>query len=600
MVEIVTEGVWRIADRGANTYLVDGRDGLTLIDTGFPDGVQVVLAALGEIGRTPADLKHIVATHAQFDHIGSLADLVAATGATTWMHVLDAPIAEGREPFRHLNPPPGLLGKLLYGHFAKAGRTVAPARIDHTVSDGDLIPAADGLRVVHIPGHCLGQIALIDEARSTAFVGDVAMNVVGLGDPIAFEDLQEGRRSQKEARAPRFRHRGLRTRQADPERRRQGLPSQVGLSERSAMYDGDAPSTPRAMTKTSAGRFFEDFRLGETLVHATPRTLGEGDRAAYLALYAPRHALTSSAPFARACGLQGFPLDPWLVFHTVFGKTVPDVSVNAVANLGYADGRWLEPVQPGDTLSARSEVIGLKETSNGEAGVVYVRTTGFDQTGAEVLTYVRWVLVRKRLAGAGSGLEAHVPKLPAAVAAEALRAPEGLDFRDYDFAAAGSPHAFEDYEVGERIDHVDGMAVEEAEAQMATRLYQNTAKVHFNAYERAKEPSGRRLVYGGVVISTARALSYNGLENAQVMLALNGGRHVNPFFAGATLFAWSQVLETARLPGPGRIGALRLRTVAAKDHPCSDFPGSDEAGRLPAQVCLDLDYWVAIPARTDG
>jgi 2-methylfumaryl-CoA hydratase len=186
------------------------------------------------------------------------------------------------------------------------------------------------------------------------------------------------------------------------------------------------------------------------------------------------------------------------------------------------------------------------------------------------------------------------------VAAADLRAPEGLDFRAYDFAAGGSPHAFEDYAVGERIDHVDGVAVEEAEAQMATRLYQNTAKVHFNAFERAKDPSGKRLVYGGVVISTARALTYNGLENAGLMLALNGGRHVNPYFAGGTLFAWSEVLETARLPGPGRVGALRLRTIATKDRPCADHPGPDAEGKYPAEVCLDLDYWVAIPARTDG
>ena len=352
-------------------------------------------------------------------------------------------------------------------------------------------------------------------------------------------------------------------------------------------------------SKTSAGRFFEDFRLGETLNHATPRTLGEGDRGLYMALYAPRHAVTSSAPYAAACGLEGFPLDPWLVFHTVFGKTVPDVSVNAVANLGYADGRWIRPVRVGDTLRARSEVIGLKETSNGKTGVVYVRTTGVDQGGAEVLTYARWVLVRKRDAGTPAG-ESRVPDLPTVVASADLRAPEGLDFRGYDFDVAGSPHAFEDYEVGERIDHVDGMAVQEAEAQMATRLYQNTAKVHFNAYERAKDPSGKRLVYGGVAISTARALSYNGLENAAPMLALNGGRHVNPFFAGGTLFAWTQVLDAVRLPGPNRIGALRLRTIATKDRPCTDFPGPDEKGAYPLEVVLDLDTWVAIPARTDG
>ncbi len=345
--------------------------------------------------------------------------------------------------------------------------------------------------------------------------------------------------------------------------------------------------------KTDPGRFFEDFRLGETLVHATPRTLTAGDQALYTALYGGRHALYSSTPFARASGLTDAALDPLLVFHTVFGKTVPDISLNAVANLGYAEGRFLRPVSAGETLHATSEVIGLKETSNRKSGVVYVRTTGWND-GEAVLSYVRWVLVRKRDEAAPAPAE-RVPETASAVAADDLMIPPGLDFSGYDFAAAGAPHAFEDYAVGEKIDHVDGMAVEEAEAQMATRLYQNTAKVHFNQFERARDPSGRRLVYGGVVISTARALAFNGLQNAGMMLAINAGRHVNPFFAGRTIFAWSEVLDRAEL-SPS-VGALRLRLVATADRPCTDFPDRDDKGVYPSEVLLDFDYWAAIPRR---
>ena len=348
------------------------------------------------------------------------------------------------------------------------------------------------------------------------------------------------------------------------------------------------------MTKTERGRFFEDFRLGETLGHSTPRTLTEGDRALYIALYGGRHALFSSAPFAAACGLRRAPLDPLLVFHTVFGKTVPDISLNAIANLGYAEGRFLRAVSAGETLSATSEVIGLKETSNRKSGVVYVRTTGRTADGEPVLSYVRWVLVRKRDEASPAPVE-RVPVLADAVAASDLVLPGGLDFRGYDFVAAGAPNAYEDYAVGEKIDHLDGMAVEEAEAQMATRLYQNTAKVHFNQFEWSKDQSGRRLVYGGVVISTARALSFNGLQNAGLILALNGGRHVNPFFAGRTIFAWSQVLDRVELSDS--VGALRLRLVATADRSCADFPDKDAAGGYPPEVLLDLDYWAAIPRR---
>jgi 2-methylfumaryl-CoA hydratase len=347
------------------------------------------------------------------------------------------------------------------------------------------------------------------------------------------------------------------------------------------------------MSKTNPGNYFEDFRLGQLLRHATPRTITDGDRALYVAFTGARQAITSSDEVARAAGLAGAPMDPLLVFHMVFGKSVPDISLNAVANLGYADGRFEAPVFAGDTLTSTSEVIGLKENSNRKTGVVYVRTTGANQRGETVLSYVRWVMVRKRDEAAAIAAEA-VPALPEAVAGSALKPPPGLDFKGYDFGLGGSAHAFEDYEVGERIDHVDGMAVEEAEHQMATRLYQNTAKVHFNAFERAKDPSGRRLVYGGVVISTARALSFNGLENAGLMLAINGGRHVNPFFAGGTVFAWSQVLDKADLGGAG---ALRLRLVATKDRPCADFPDKDAEGKYPAEVILDFDYWAAIPRR---
>ncbi|MEM6466084.1 MAG: MaoC family dehydratase, partial [Pseudomonadota bacterium] len=149
------------------------------------------------------------------------------------------------------------------------------------------------------------------------------------------------------------------------------------------------------MSKTNPGRFFEDYTVGETLVHATPRTVTAGDRALYHALYPARHALHSSDRFAQGCNLPASPLDDLIVFHVVFGKTVPDISINAVANLGYAEGRFLRPVYPGETLEAVSEVIGLKENSNGKTGIVWVRSTGL-RDGEPVLSYVRWVMVRKR------------------------------------------------------------------------------------------------------------------------------------------------------------------------------------------------------------
>ncbi len=339
--------------------------------------------------------------------------------------------------------------------------------------------------------------------------------------------------------------------------------------------------------KTNAGRFFEDYRLGEVIAHAVPRTISGGERALYHALYPARHAIYSADTFAETCGLDRSPIDDLAAFHVVFGKTVPDISLNAVANLGYAEGRWLKPVWPGDTLRSESEVIGLKQNSNGKSGVVWVRTTGFNQWDDPVLSYVRWVMVRKRAPEAPAP-DTVIPELAGAVAASDLVIPEGLDFLQYDFTAAGEPHRWGDYAVGEQIDHVDRVTIEEAEHMIATRLWQNTAKVHFDATNRA---DGKRLIYGGHVISLARALSFNGLANAQMIVGLNAGAHANPCFAGDTVHAWTEVLDKAETHAPG-VGAIRLRLVATKGEA---FALRDEDGKYLPDVLLDLDYWALMP-----
>ena len=343
------------------------------------------------------------------------------------------------------------------------------------------------------------------------------------------------------------------------------------------------------MSKTNPGNFFEDFELGQVIQHATPRTITEGDRAVYGALYPTRFAIPSSAAFAAASGLDPAPVEELIGFHIAFGKTVPDVSLNAVANLGYAELRFHRPLVPGDTLSTSSEVIGLKENSNGKTGVVYVRSTAVDQDGAVAIDWARWVMVHKRDLDAPAP-DAVVPELAKVVAPEDLIIPAGLDFTSYDFAAAGEPHRFDDYEVGEKIDHVDGVTLTDPEHMLATRLWQNTAKVHFNTEAR---PDGQRLIYGGHIISMARALSFNGLANAQLIAAINGGAHTSPAFAGTTVYAWSEVLDKAETSAPG-VGALRLRLVATSGRDESmTLRGED--GKYASGVLLDLDLWALCP-----
>jgi 2-methylfumaryl-CoA hydratase len=343
------------------------------------------------------------------------------------------------------------------------------------------------------------------------------------------------------------------------------------------------------MSKTNPGNFFEDFHVGQVIDHATPRTVTEGDRAVYGSLYPTRFAVPSSALFAAAVGLDPHPVEELIGFHIAFGKTVPDISLNAVANLGYAECRFRTPVAPGDTLSTSSTVIGLKQNSNGTSGVVYVRSIATNQRGEVAIEWARWVMVRKRDLDAPAP-ETVLPELAKAVDPGDLVIPAGLDFTGYDFGAAGEPHRFDDYSVGEKIDHVDGVTLTDAEHMLATRLWQNTAKLHFNTEIRS---DGNRLVYGGHIISLARALSFNGLANAQLIAAINAGAHAAPAFAGDTVYAWSEVLAKAETAAPGA-GALRLRLVATKGRDESMVLRGED-GKYAPGVLLDLDFWALIP-----
>ena len=347
------------------------------------------------------------------------------------------------------------------------------------------------------------------------------------------------------------------------------------------------------MSVGAAGNFFEDFRLSQTFRHAAPRTVQTADMTLYTALYGSRFAVQQSEPFARAIGYPAPPIDDLLVFHMVFGKSVADISLNATANLGYADCRFLAPVYAGDTLTASSEVIGLKENSSGRTGTVYVRTAGRNQRDERVLEYMRWVMVQKR--GDAPAPAPAVPQIPAGVEPGSLGAAcPPIDRSRWDDGLAGSGRRFEDYAVGENIDHVDGVTVEEAEHMMAARLYQNASRVHFNALAERAGRFGKRIAYGGHVMSIARALSFNGLANAFHLSAINAGRHVAPVFANDTLHAWTTVAGKVRLESRSDVGALRLITRATKNVAATDFPTAPASKDEPG-VVLELDYWVLMP-----
>lgn len=198
MAKHIWHGVGMISSGGVHVYMLDGgADGLVLIDAGFPDKQNAIYDGIRNLGRQVDEVKHIVLTHAHPDHIGGLAALARMTGAETWMHEIDAPIAEKGTGFRYLKRAPELVPGLLYRAVYKPGGSVGAAKIDHKVKGGDVLPIAGGLRAIHLPGHCAGQIALLWDSRRALFAGDVCTNILGLNSPVGYEDEAEGRRSQK-------------------------------------------------------------------------------------------------------------------------------------------------------------------------------------------------------------------------------------------------------------------------------------------------------------------------------------------------------------------------------------------------------------------
>jgi len=342
--------------------------------------------------------------------------------------------------------------------------------------------------------------------------------------------------------------------------------------------------------------FFEDFAVGRRFHHATPRTVTQGDASLYIALTGARAIAHCSEPAARALGHRAMPIDDLLVFHIAFGKTVPDISYNAVANLGYADLRFLAPVYAGDTISCESEVIGVRANSNGKSGVVYVRSRAYNQLRVEVLTWARWVMVAKRKPGEGVDPAPVVPTLPGLVEPSRFAVPSFLKPAALDARDSGGARLWDDYDVGEVIDHPGGATLEEAEHMAATRLYQNTARIHFDAFRAKSNQFGKRLIYGGHAISLCRSLSHDGLENAFAIAAIHGGTHANPLFAGDTLYCRHVVLARDAIPGRGDVGALRLRMLGAKNVELSQLPAV-APGQKHDAVVLDLDYSVLIPRR---
>lgn len=209
MTEQILPGVHAIRIRGGyvNAYFV-AEDEVTLIDSGLPGQAGKILRAVRDAGRKAEDLKHIAITHHHVDHSGSLAALVAATKARVYVHPLDAPIVRGDRDVPGPNPA-SKLGKALGPVIARLSpRRLAAITIDREVADGDDVPIAGGMTVVHTPGHTAGHVSYLwPQHGGVLFAGDAAGNMFGrLGPPLGMytEDMAQAKESIRKLAALEF------------------------------------------------------------------------------------------------------------------------------------------------------------------------------------------------------------------------------------------------------------------------------------------------------------------------------------------------------------------------------------------------------------
>jgi glyoxylase-like metal-dependent hydrolase (beta-lactamase superfamily II) len=154
----------------ANPYLIIDPDGLTLIDAGLPGTHKKILRYLAGLGYAPKDLKRILITHADFDHVGGLPALKAATGARIFASPIEAQaMAEGHSS-RALKPR-SVIVKLLFNLMTSLFKP-ALVQVDELLSDGQTLPVLGGLRVVETPGHTPGHISLFAPSAGILFCGD--------------------------------------------------------------------------------------------------------------------------------------------------------------------------------------------------------------------------------------------------------------------------------------------------------------------------------------------------------------------------------------------------------------------------------------------
>ena len=189
--------LWQLKMGMVNAYLLETDDGLVLVDAGWPNKTEVIFRAVQESGHNPADIRHLVLTHGHIDHAGSAAEVRRRTGARTYAHAADLElINKGKAERPGTTVTPGIIPAFAYRFFIKpGGTTYESCAVDQTLSDGETLPMANDIEVVHSPGHCAGHVALLSRKEGILIAGDICSNIMGLSYSVLNEDRALARKS---------------------------------------------------------------------------------------------------------------------------------------------------------------------------------------------------------------------------------------------------------------------------------------------------------------------------------------------------------------------------------------------------------------------
>jgi glyoxylase-like metal-dependent hydrolase (beta-lactamase superfamily II) len=192
----ISSRLWQLKMGMVNACLLETDDGVLLVDAGWPNKTEVIFKAVQESGHNPDDIRHLVLTHGHIDHAGSAAEVRRRTGARTYAHAADLElITEGKAERLGTTVTPGIIPAIAYLIFIKPGGTTYESlAVDQTLKDGETLPMANDIEVIHSPGHCAGHIALLRQ-EGILIAGDICSNIMGLSYSVLNEDRVLARKS---------------------------------------------------------------------------------------------------------------------------------------------------------------------------------------------------------------------------------------------------------------------------------------------------------------------------------------------------------------------------------------------------------------------